>query len=183
MSKNYQLSPGGCGSCALEDFFGNNINFPRDSWNAHQRDPSLPEAGSQVGYIFADPYNVVLSYFRRGFLQYPYDHGKHISGDMSILMARPSWTMEDFFRLPSDPFRLQDHMEGWWNRPQRDYNIMFIRYETLTQHLPELCQWFGLSPERAKHFEFIPRNSDWEQQSGFVKENLERMYGVFDRRL
>ena len=84
MNKNYQVSPGSCGSCALEDLFKSHINYPRTSWNAHERNYNKVPPGSRVAYIFTNPYDIILSYVRRGFLQQPYDHMKHISGNMNI---------------------------------------------------------------------------------------------------
>lgn len=182
--KNYQLSPGGCGSCALEDFFGKAINYPRESWNAHERNFTKPEAGSKVAYIFADPCNIVLSYFRRGFLNAPYYHCRHIDGDVNSLSQKNSWGIADYFLLmDTDPFKLRDHFFGWYNNKNRDYDIMFIRYETLNDNLEELCKWYSFDTEKCKNFTFKQRNSDWKTSTEFVQLHLERLYGDFRNEL
>jgi len=178
--RNYQLSPGGCGSCALEDFFGNHINYPRDSWNAHERDSNKPDPNSKVAYIYADPYNTILSYYRRNFLVTPYYHCQHISGDVNILNVKPSWTLEEFLQMSEDPFRLRDHFRGWYDNKNRTYDIMFIKYESLPYTFPKLCEWFNYDN---KSFDFKSRNSEWESQSDTIKENLDRLYGAYREEL
>ena len=181
MINYYQVSPGSCGSCALEELFKGRINtLP---WNAHERSAPSPAEGSKVCYLFTDPYNIILSYFRRNFLVSPYDHAHHISGALDVLSERSSWDISSFLDLPEDPFMLESHFDGWYNHSQRNYDIMFLRYDSLKETLPSLCEWYGYPSGKSLEFTFKPRASDWTKQPPHIQEGLHRMYGSFREKI
>lgn len=173
---NYQVSPGGVGSCALEDFFGGAINHPRSSWNAHERDPSKLPEGAKATYVFGDPYNIILSYFRRGFLKYPYTHATHMGITSPVLLAKQEWSIEDFLNLKEDPFKLEEHFLNWMYSGR---NLMMIRYESLPRTINYLCSWYGLPFEYGNSFKFIPRASDFDKLDAELKKKMRRLYGGF----
>lgn len=196
--KNYQISPGGCGTYALKNLFGDHINtFKEQSgflvgpypdglfrFNPHQRCCESIEEGSRAVYVYGNPFNIILSYFRRNFLVAPYHHCQNIGGDLDALMQRTSWNLEAYFSLmENDPFKLREHFYGWFEHKERSYDIMFVRYESLDSSLPEICKWYNFDESKGRDFVFKKRNSDWSESPKFVIENLERLYGQFNKEL
>ena len=145
-------------------------------WSAHERNPVLvPERPTRVLYIVGNPYNQLLSFQRRGFLRAPYEHCKHVSGDVLGISQRPAWTLQEYLENGEDFFGLAEHFDGWWTHRDREYEIMFVRYETLPRVMVQLCDWFGIE----KPFEFRQRRSDVFKQPTFITAGLVKMYGRF----
>lgn len=173
---DYRLvSSGGVGSCAVERWVADRLTMK--GWSAHQRDPRIEPQGRPVRvlYIVGNPYNQLLSFHRRGFLKAPYTHCRHVAGDVDGLSARDEWTVEEYVRNGVDYFRLQSHFAGWWEYRARDYEIMFVRYETMPHVLDAMRLFFC----KTTPFRFEKRVSNVFGEPSAVMEGLVDMYGPF----
>lgn len=180
--KYYQVSPGSVGSCSIEDLLPTKINIPRHVWNAHERDfTKLDREGGDVRacYIYGNPYNIVLSYFRRNFMRIPYDHCRHMTGNLSALYSKNIWTLDDYLKNGKDLFNMREHFYGWYNHDNRKYDIMFIKYETFKDNIDKLFDWYNVEESVREKYAVKERESAWEKQSKEVIEGLERIYGDF----
>jgi len=200
MTANYLISPGSVGSTYLEDLFGSCIKSVKTDYNAHERNSNLPIFNnSKVCYIFGNPYDVVLSYFRRGFMTFPYQHTSNMSGDLNALckvppfisqsfsnpfcwFGKPSWNLDEYLELNSDPFKLEHHFLNWYKNPERNYEIMFLKYETLGDHIRDLCLWFNIDEGYVDKYERKSRNSNYKNLNDTRLKKMQRLYGdFFDR--
>lgn len=176
--KVYHVSPGGCGSCSIRYFVGPTLN--QEPWNAHQRNPDkVPADTEHLVYLYNNVYDTVLSYYRRNFMKYPYDHCKHMSGNLNILKKKREWSLEDFLKLESDPFKIEEHFYGWFNYRKHPCPILFFKYESLERNKVKLLEWYGVSKEKAMTYPVKKRNSDWRSQPKYIIELLEKNYGEF----
>ena len=183
--KNFLISPGGVASVALEKLFGKGREpYHLERFNAHfnhERPVNFDATllnGGKVAYIFGDPFDIALSFFRRGFLQHPYDHCRYIGGDQKILAQKNEWTIEDFLQLGEDPFDIEGQFYSWYKHRDRNYDILFVKYSSLDRRIYDLAKWYG-AEERAKEFTFRKRNSNWSKESDEIKTGLNNMFGSF----
>jgi len=179
---NYLVSVGGSGNTFLSNFFGTWRVLKRVGVNQHQRDPNGKVEGDKLLYLFADPFNVFLSYDRRGFFRNN-SHCQNIGAEyLTTQLDQKHRSLEDVLNLETDPFKLAEHFDGYWNFKDRPYDIMFARYETLGKTIPQICEFYGGEADPTKLL-VKERNSDWTQQPKEIQEKLEKMYGEYRERL
>jgi|2_EtaG_2_1085320.scaffolds.fasta_scaffold05129_1 hypothetical protein len=198
--KNYLISPGSVGSTYLENLFGTCIKSVKTDYNAHERNSNLAIFNnSKVCYIFGNPYDIVLSYFRRGFMVLPYQHAGNMAGDVGVLrktfhggalcwfdnkpvFGKHSWSLDEYLELNNDPFKLEEHFLNWYRNPDRKYEIMFLKYETSNNHIKELCTWFNIGEKYADKYQRKNRNSNYKNLNNTRLKKMQRLYGdFFDR--
>jgi len=178
----YLVSTGGVGSCAVERWAHDKLckEHLGKRWSAHTRDPLIyTEEGVRVLYIFGNPYNQLLSFFRRGFMKAPYLHCQHVGGLVAHLSQENQWEIGTYLTERRECYKLRQHFEGWWGFKHRQYDIMFIRYETIPNHINDLREWFGIE----ERFEFVPRASDFTKQSEAIQAGLVKMFGDYKEML
>ena len=183
---NYRLiSPGGCGTVAFEILLTDILD--KKHWNTHKRYPNLDLFSRRlkitkpirVFYLYGDPCNTILSYFRRGFLKYPYDHCKYLGGNLTGLMKKDEWTLEEYLDNGVDFFKLRAHFEGWLNFSKRNYEILFFKYEYTEKYMNVIADWFELEKSKVDKFKFKKRSSDWRSQPKNIQDGLKRIYGDY----
>lgn len=175
------ISHGGCGTA----WFLNGIKLSLPAgWITHSRDPNIenfePYNIRKMIYLYGDPYNTILSYHRRGFISDPdAKHCRHMNGDYNGLIKFKSRNLQGFLNNGYDFFRLEDHVNTWMNYTNRKYKIMFVKYESLPQTLPEITKWLGIEDRQLVP---VKRISDWEKSEGKVKDGLHKMFGKYRER-
>lgn len=177
--KRYRISPGGCGNYYLQSLFRKYVNVKKETLNTHSNNPLSPDENSRVAYIYGDPFNIILSFYRRGFLSSPYTHFRHIGGDYKTMERLPEWSLKDFLSLKKDPLFLFDHFRAWYFHDNRNYDIAFFRYESLADTIQDLCLWYELDKSIIKDFSFSPRSSNWKDQDISIQRGLENNYGEY----
>jgi len=149
----------------------------------HQRVPpasgSVP-AGFRVLYPFGDPRNAVVSVFRRGF------QGGHYRG-MRLCKPPPEVddrlaTLEQFLAAGVDDFEMEDHFDRWHASSERDYPVLFLRYEDLLSTWPAVREFAGLRDD-VECLPVRPRASEWQSLPPAQRARVDEMYGPFARRL
>ena len=171
------VSPGGCGTHGFNVFMWEACGkHMADGWNSHRRDPNtgIPSP-SRVLYLYADPFNTVLSFDRRSFL-INQEHCRNMSGDVNGLHKLVDKSLYGYLDNGIDYFDLAGHVHGWMNFWQRKYDVMFVQYEHLREHLPDILKWWDLPPEKAGLFRWKDRTANWENES---KETLEKLYAMY----
>jgi len=176
MSERYIITPGACGTHALIDFMGSSYS-KRDH---HRRNSNSFQANSKIVYLFANPYDTILSFFRRNdqggkFLE---SHCKHMEGNDGYFHKKKI-TLEEFLKDPNDPFMLEDHYLEYVNNVNRNYDLLVVRYDTLKYEGPKsIIDFWGLDIDPSK-FKFIKRNSCWTDQSEEIQDLFYQKYGKF----
>jgi len=152
--------------------------------HTHKRDPFFYVGrGTKVIYIFGNPMNAVISFFRRTARKkyWMYYHCKHLEVDHELFSL--NWSLEDFLKNGKDLFRLEEHFDNWLHS-HVCYPILFVKYETMWEHLPEIFEF--LSTASARTGQFPPqkdRESDWRKEPKYIQEGLLNLYGSFDEKL
>ena len=182
---NLLITQGSCGTYALRNAVGEHYN-KIDGWNTHSRNPEVTPQNSRVVYLFANPYDTILSYFRRdkeefnsqgGFL---FAHVEHIGGDTEYFKKPDNRLLENFVKDDYDPFFLSSHLESWVLNESRNYALKIMKYESLAVNgiVPFMDYW-DLPKEVS--FNFKQRNSAWQRESPEIQTALRQKYGdLFD---
>jgi len=174
MNHLHLISTGGTGTYAIEAWGRPNWSSKRVP--AHQRSPLIAgEEKQRVLYIFGDPRNQLLSFFRRGFMTPPYTHCQHVGGNVKYLLRMSRISVDSYLLLEYDAYQLYEHLRGWLSHVRRRYDIMFVRYEAL--HKPEvekaMRSWVGAE----KSFLFKQRKSSFRSVlSTSQQTSINRMF-------
>ena len=172
------ITPGACGTFMLADIVGIRIlNNGAESYKRHRRDPNITNADHMI-YMYSNPYDTILSYHRRGFINNPEinPHCLNMDGDVNYLLKNKNLSLEKFLSLDKDPFMIEDHFFKYYNYNERKYNIMFVKYESLEKNINKVLEWLNSSDKIGK-FNFKKRNSEWKRQPIKIKELLNDKFG------
>jgi len=174
MNNLHLLSTGGVGTYAIEEW--GRPYWSQSRMSPHTRSPIVHIGRQRFMYVFGDPRNQLMSFFRRGFMKAPYEHCKHVSGNVKYLAQRKEWTVVDYLQDEYDAYMLYEHLKGWLTHHPRNYDIMFVRYEALSKPAvrQRMQEWVG----QDKPFEFAPRASNWKEQlTATNRVAINRMFG------
>lgn len=180
------ISPGGVGSTFLIEFLGRFVrtNSPSDC-DALKHAPVPPlslNPGLRIIYVFGDPLLATISLFRRGY-----------HAVQSRKMQRGAWrdgpsihwnaSLEEYAAAGRDGFAYERH----WRNYARKYltnPTLFVRYECVWNHLPELLHFAGIARSRAGEFP-RPREraASVETISEQVLSRLETIHGDWRRKV
>ena len=177
--KRYLISLGGSGTGSIQTLLGDKVNYPPTLPynNAHERDFTKPLKGSKVVYLIANPYDIILSHFRRDFLKSPYEGAQLLGSGKELLSKKRRWLLEDFLDLKKDPMKFKEHFCGWFNHKERNYDILFAKYDYLNKSIFDICTFYNIGEEVAKSYTFRKRNVSYLNQSKEIQEKLQNMYG------
>lgn len=176
------VSPGGCGTFFMRDVvLRENYNkfFEAEKANTHRPNPNMPpNFKGKIIYLYSNPYNMILSFFKRGFLKSPYLHCKYIGGNLAEISKKEEWKLQEYLENGIDFFNLEKHFHNWFEFSQRNYEIMFVKYEFLQYSIEKILDWYGL-PDRIDYFKsnFRKRKSNWTNQKIEIIEGLYKIYG------
>jgi len=182
----YIMSQGGCGTTYLRSFFekyceGDHMGYPHEfggcCWNEHRRDPAV-NINANLLFIYGNPCDATLSFFRRAFMEVP-SHVTNIGGDTTGLLYGRPWTLERYLDNGIDFFQLESHLRGWLMFDQRQYNIMFVKYDALNDNILRILDWLDFPAEAAKHFAFRERASKWRSLSKTQMSQFKNMFGSY----
>jgi hypothetical protein len=162
--------------------------------HTHLRRPPDKRAldGRTMIYMFGDPYNAVISFFKRrmkktrshgfntregnGDLLWAVKHCQNIGGEYERM--NPEWDVEAYLDNGEDLLKMEEHFDNWVNA-KTDYPVLFVRYETMWNHLREICKFVGLPESAIGRFPGQePRGSRWEDEPDTIKMKLAKMYGA-----
>jgi hypothetical protein len=169
-------SYGGCGTTMLYDFLSNKkAGVPddyKDWYLRHTKKPPKEERvmnGFRCIYLYSDPFNSLISIFRRGYQNEIYrrlGNGK-----------KKEWNLKEYLRNGEDVFLFKKTYKNW-TESVRKYPILILKYETMWEYLPEIMAFVGLPKKAADDFpEKRPRSSDWRSKPDVIREQLKSIYG------
>lgn len=199
MQNNIFITQGGCGTNSLMNKVvipGNNVLSGDDvhihSRNAMEIDSQFPN--SKIIYIFANPYDIMVSSCGRKFGENPfiYYHAgnllpKYVSDEdnkykqFCDINGHPTGSAEEilikYLDFDQDTLGLEDHYNKWRYNENRTYSIRFVKYEGLLKHGVHIFNdWFGwnISPNI-----WMPRtrNANYKHLSKETFSKLESMMG------
>lgn len=171
------VSTGGCGTWFMRDAL---MEADVDVFATHSNDPSCAK-GKKVIYLYGNPHNTILSFKRRNVKSYRNFWFRSHSENLGITPDNNlSWQWIENNR--TDPFRLYDHFHKWFNFDEREYDIMFVKYEYLENNISEIREWLEC-PDL--NINFKSRKSDFlevtdERTKDLICEIYEDMYNVWE---
>ncbi|OFC71055.1 hypothetical protein [Alteromonas confluentis] len=169
-------SMGGVGSTALARHIGSIADkTPRE--HAYSPEVYNDEKQVKLGYVFGNPYNSVLSVFRRGY------QGMHANAmnDNSPTTAPElkGVSLEQYLAGGEDAFHLDRQLSNWADPAKTRHPVMLIKYEALAENIDEVLAFFDCN----KPFKVKQRKSAWQSQPQPIIDGLEAMYGGFAKKI
>lgn len=171
--KIYTYSYGGSGITSLrrslQRVHGRNV-VPEH--NKHNRKPPNHTPQTKAIYMFSNPMDAVLSFFRRQSKADKWDFPSIHCNNLERKM--PKWiSLEKFLNDGKDYFELENHWRNW-TQSKVKFPLLLIRYESVPKHIEEIAK-FTNSP--VDFYKFKKRNSNWENRPKHIKDKLYSMYG------
>ena len=197
MSDKIFVTPGSCGTTTLLGKFREISSTYLKDVHVHERDAkkvSDENPSGKVIYLFANPYDTLISYARRyNFLLFASfnlgcemfmkseDHKlKKIFTEQPDFFEKNDWEyiLETYLDLNQDTFNLKHHYDQWKNTKINKLPTRFIRYEGLLEGGLHLFQsWWNCDVLKGHRFQNVPRRSNYDNLSSTLKNKLEKMYG------
>jgi hypothetical protein len=163
-------SMGGVGSTALARHIG---SIADKTIREHAYSPELYDrtGNLRLGYMFGNPYNSVLSVFRRG---YQSMHARAMNANSPTRPVKlRGITLEEYLEGEVDYFRMERQFDNWVGNVNPTHPTILIKYESLGANIGNVLGFFGSS----KEFSVKSRNSSWQDQPPHIRRGLERIYG------
>ena len=169
-------SMGGVGSTALARHIGS-ISDKTD--REHAFSPSVYDghAGLRLGYMFGNPYNSVLSIFRRRYQQMHVVAMHAHSGTTPVRLRGVS--IEEYLERGVDEFFIERQLGNWVGNASPKHPTILIRYELLGDHVDEVLDFFCCR----KAFVVTSRSSFWTDQPEHIRKGLEKVYGRLNEKI
>lgn len=165
-------SMGGVGSTALARHIG---SIADKTVREHAYSPSVYDDEPQIklGYVFGNPYNSVLSVFRRG---YQSMHANAMNANSPTQAADlKNMSIEAYLERGIDEFHLQRQLDNWLDPSLTKHPVILIKYEDLSDSIDDVLKFFDCN----KPFSVRTRQSSWLEQPEHIVKGLENMYGSF----
>lgn len=163
-------SMGGVGSTALARHIG---SISDKTKREHAFSPSVYDefTNLRLGYMVGNPYNSVLSIFRRGYQQ------MHVTAMHANSGTKPArlrgMSLEEYLEHGVDEFFIERQFNNWVNNSNPKHPTIIIRYELLSDNVEQILDFFGCD----KPFTVKTRKSSWLDQPEYIKRGLESIYG------
>lgn len=168
--KSAMASMGGVGSTALARHIG---SIADKTVKEHAYSPRVFDQYDNIklGYIYGNPYNAVLSVFRRG---YQHMHVRAMNADSGTEPKNlEGISLEEFLAQGKDEFYMERQFDNWTSEVNPKHPIILIKYEALADHIGEILDFFGTKDP----FEVKERKSSWLDQPESIRKQLEKVYG------
>ncbi|MFP6844126.1 MAG: hypothetical protein VB958_02815 [Thalassolituus sp.] len=163
-------SMGGVGSTALARHVG---SISDKTIREHAYTPNVYEGdkGIRLGYMYGNPYDAVLSVFRRNFQDM---HSKAMNiNSPTPYKSLKGVSIEQYAEEAVDYFNIQRQFDNWTNPDLVKHPTILIKYEGLVDSIDDILGFF----ESTEPFEVRGRNSAWMKESPKVIDGLQTMYG------
>lgn len=169
-------SMGGVGSTALARHVG---SIADKTIREHAYTPAVynEEKNIKLGYMFGNPYDAVLSVFRRNF-QDMHSKAMNVNSPTPYTPLK-GVSIEAYVEEGIDHFNIERQFNHWLDETQTQHPTLLIKYESLTESIEDILKFF----ECDNAFEIKKRNSAWREQPAHVVEGLQKMYGGLAERI
>jgi hypothetical protein len=157
-------SYGGCGCTALRVALGLQNHAP----DKHQRNPPIRLRNAKIGYIYGDPRNSIISFYRR----WQKKNIQHLHGENLGVYFRPGITFEQYLARGVDIFQLENHFHNWTNWTPKGSKLILIKFEDLFANLDQISEFFG----QEIRIEPKDRQSNWKDLPKPQKERLTQIF-------
>ena len=142
-----------------EKFMGVKIDIPNDV---------------KIVYLFAHPFDTLLSFERRGFLE-NYDMAvANLQGDLEKYRKLKIDCLKKYVDCKQDLFMFGHHFNSFYNLPNK---VLFIKYESLSENIKFISRWTDISIDTDEPF--IERNSDFKKCDCSILKGMIDIHGAW----
>lgn len=129
----------------------------------------------KVIYVFGNPITATMSLFRRNFHHtQSYKMQQYLPQGYRVEMET---SLEEYAAKGEDGFYFRRHFDNW-SEQYLVYPTLFLRYETLFEHIAEIANFLELPKSFVSDFPAKKtRNSQVENLEKTTLNNLQKMYG------
>jgi len=174
--KNFLITQGCTGTYSIIGVLGGHFNDPQIDHHCRNPNYNVFKKGSKVVYLMCNPYDYTICSFARS-ETFNKVHTKQCGGDYKYFEDREDQTLAEYLVDPYDAYKYKEHADGYLNNTDRQYNLMFMRYEALSEYgIKPLVDFWGINVDPSV-YEFKRRKSDWTQMPDEIKFLLEKKYG------
>lgn len=176
--KNFLITQGCTGTYSIIDVLGPYFNNERINHHLRDSKSSIFSKNSRVVYLLCNPYDYTISSFNRS-KEGPFNisHTRQCGGDWNYFYERRDQTLEEYLSDPYDAFKYKEHAEEYLNNADRQYNLLFMKYESLGEYgIKPLIDFWGIDIDPSI-YNFKQRKSDWTQMPENIKSLLKNKYG------
>ncbi len=128
----------------------------------------------KVVFMFGNIYNTVISFYKgweEKFGGYP-----NPLAATNLFMTNANKNKSP---IENDIFRYKRHFDNWYK--SHKYPVLFVRYETMYDHIGEILDFCGLKSFPVEKFpKYKQRTTNWLDQPEPIKERLVKLYGSLD---
>jgi hypothetical protein len=164
------ISCGGVGSTALgRHLWSTNDKTPYEHAFSPELFKSKPRL--RLGYMYGDPYNAVLSVFRRGYQQM-HSRAMH-TGTGQPTPDLTGVTLDQYLEAGVDQFGLEAQFDRWTRAVTPACDTILIKYEDLSENINQVLEFFSVQ----KPFQVRTRKTSWDSQPSHIQAGLHRIYG------
>ncbi|WLQ13829.1 hypothetical protein O5O45_29335 [Hahella aquimaris] len=163
-------SMGGVGSTALARHIG---SISDKTIREHAYTPAVydDEVDIRLGYMFGNPYDAVLSLFRRNY-QDMHAKAMNVNSPTPARSLR-GMTLEEYLERGVDEFNIERQFDNWVSNLSPKHPTILIKYESLGSTIDKVLEFFQCE----EPFELKRRNSSWVDQPSRIIEGLQLIYG------
>ncbi len=124
---------------------------------------------AKIVYLFAHPFDVMLSFERRGFLA-KYDMAvSNLQGEIEKYKKFKIHNLNDYLSHNTDLFMFGHHFNSFYKLPNK---VLFIKYEALEQNIKFISRWAGITIDTDEGFK--------DRASNFSKSDCKTIRGLID---
>ena len=169
-------SMGGVGSTALARHVG---SVSDKTIREHAYTPAVydDEKNIKLGYMYGNPYDAILSVFRRNF-QDMHSKAMNINSPTPYTSLK-GVSIEAYLEEGIDHFNIERQFDNWLDPSLTKHPTILIKYEGLSASIDNIIQFF----ECDEAFEIRQRNCAWKEQPAPVIEGFKKMYGDLAERI
>ena len=135
------------------------------------------EKNIKLGYMYGNPYDAILSVFRRNF-QDMHSKAMNINSPTPYTSLK-GVTIEAYLEEGIDHFNIERQFDNWLDASLTKHPTILIKYEGLSASIDNIIQFF----ECDEAFEIRQRNCAWKEQPAPVIEGFKKMYGDLAERI
>jgi len=193
-------SYGGAATTIFIDHFSNQgVTIPIKEYSAgyeyvFKHAPRPPDEGDKAVYIFSDPVDAVISFFRRRsegqnktmrglgtpVKDWVVGHCKNIGGD--YMRMDKDWDLSDYLEQGEDLLKLESHFDNWLSAKCL-YPVLLVKYEKMWENL-EVIHNFMERPDAVSDFpKKRTRGSSLGDLSFKDRRSILKMYGPLKEKI
>lgn len=161
--KKIMISTGGAGTEIMQ------YNFDFD-YVSHERGMKMP---SKFLYLFAHPYNILLSFDRRNFISN--DMGiRQLQGDEGSAKLNDITNLNSYLSTGIDCFKFGEHFNNYYSQNSIG---LFVKFEGLAKNIEKVIAFLDLKRENDR--EIRERISNYKNLDNSMLNKMNNIHGKY----